>query len=264
MPTRHLDRHIQAVDEGGDILEGDRTGLAVADLGADANQAGRSLAHQRRDRLGHRRPSLMSTVAVQIVFEPDMAGYSACSMITYLGVRASAEDHVAHMAEAAWLAQHQLPEVGHLRHRWLRFSSMVSPGTSWTPPRSPGRLAAGMDLDRLDGLIQPHRDAAYMPGPLPARRAQRGPRRSWSSIAARPEVPMNMLRARAVAHEYLDEPTLDPEDLRVNLREMAMLNRLPGGVADSVRAVSGALDGPGHPSVLDIGAVRRLRPPAAA
>ena len=33
-----------------------------------------------------------------------------------------------------------------------------------------------------------------------------------------------------------------------------MLNRLPGGVADSVRAVSGALDGQGHPSVLDIGA----------
>ena len=33
------------------------------------------------------------------------------------------------------------------------------------------------------------------------------------------------------AHEYLDEPTLDPEDLRINLREMAMLNRLPGGVA---------------------------------
>ncbi len=27
-------------------------------------------------------PSLMSTVAVQIVFEPLMAGYSACSMIT--------------------------------------------------------------------------------------------------------------------------------------------------------------------------------------
>ena len=65
---------------------------------------------------------------------------------------------------------------------------------------------------------------------------------------------MTMLRARAVAHEYLDEPTLDPEDLRINLREMAMLNRLPGGVADSVRAVSGALDGRSHPSVLDIGA----------
>ncbi len=28
------------------------------------------------------RPFSISTVAVQIVFEPDMAGYSACSMIT--------------------------------------------------------------------------------------------------------------------------------------------------------------------------------------
>ncbi len=65
---------------------------------------------------------------------------------------------------------------------------------------------------------------------------------------------MNTLRARASDHEHLDEPTLDPEDLRINLREMAMLNRLPGGVGDSVRAVSGALDGRADPSVLDIGA----------
>jgi ubiquinone/menaquinone biosynthesis C-methylase UbiE len=35
---------------------------------------------------------------------------------------------------------------------------------------------------------------------------------------------------------------------------MAMLNRLPGGVSDSVRAVSGALNGRSEPSVLDIGA----------
>ena len=33
-----------------------------------------------------------------------------------------------------------------------------------------------------------------------------------------------------------------------------MLNRLPGGVGDSVRAVSSALDGRNNPSVLDIGA----------
>jgi ubiquinone/menaquinone biosynthesis C-methylase UbiE len=66
--------------------------------------------------------------------------------------------------------------------------------------------------------------------------------------------PMNTLHARAVAHEYLDEPTLDATELRINLREMAMLNRLPGGVGDSVRAVSGALDGRSHPTVLDIGA----------
>lgn len=65
---------------------------------------------------------------------------------------------------------------------------------------------------------------------------------------------MNTLRARTSDHEHLDEATLDPRDLRINLREMAMLNRLPGGVGDSVRAVSGALDGRADPSVLDIGA----------
>lgn len=43
-------------------------------------------------------------------------------------------------------------------------------------------------------------------------------------------------------------------ELRANLREMAMLNRLPGGVAASVRAVSWLLDGQQRPSVLDIGA----------
>jgi SAM-dependent methyltransferase len=65
---------------------------------------------------------------------------------------------------------------------------------------------------------------------------------------------MNTLRDRAIDHEHLDEPTLDPYHLRVNLREMAMLNRLPGGVGDSVRAVSAVLDGRSDPSVLDIGA----------
>jgi SAM-dependent methyltransferase len=65
---------------------------------------------------------------------------------------------------------------------------------------------------------------------------------------------MHTLHARATDHEHLDEPTLDPHHLRVNLREMAMLNRLPGGVSQSVRMVSGSLDGRQDPSVLDIGA----------
>ena len=65
---------------------------------------------------------------------------------------------------------------------------------------------------------------------------------------------MHTLRARATDHEHLDEPALDPTDLRINLREMAMLNRLPGGLRDSIRAVSGALNGRPDPSVLDIGA----------
>jgi SAM-dependent methyltransferase len=54
--------------------------------------------------------------------------------------------------------------------------------------------------------------------------------------------------------ELLDGLELDPVELRANLREMAMLNRLPGGVAASVRAVNGLLDGQPQPSVLDIGA----------
>jgi len=61
------------------------------------------------------------------------------------------------------------------------------------------------------------------------------------------------LSARSTAHELLDGEHLDPTDLRVNLREMAMLNRLPGGVADSVRATHRLLDGQPRPSVLDLG-----------
>jgi SAM-dependent methyltransferase len=63
--------------------------------------------------------------------------------------------------------------------------------------------------------------------------------------------------------ELLDGEQLDPRDLRINLREMAMLNRLPGGVADSLRATIRLLDGAADPSVLDVGTgfgdyVRRL------
>jgi SAM-dependent methyltransferase len=73
-------------------------------------------------------------------------------------------------------------------------------------------------------------------------------------------------RSRAAATELLDGEHLDPGDLRVNLREMAMLNRLPGGVGDSLRAVTRLLDGltdATDASVLDAGIgsgdfVRRL------
>jgi ubiquinone/menaquinone biosynthesis C-methylase UbiE len=71
------------------------------------------------------------------------------------------------------------------------------------------------------------------------------------------------LRSRSDAHELLDGEQLDPTDLQVNLREMAMLNRLPGGTRDSVRATTRLLDGQPDASVLDIGTgsgdfVRRL------
>jgi SAM-dependent methyltransferase len=61
------------------------------------------------------------------------------------------------------------------------------------------------------------------------------------------------LSVRASEQELLDGPDLDPVELRLNLREMAMLNRLPGGVRDSLRAVSGLLDGRTDASVLDVG-----------
>ena len=62
------------------------------------------------------------------------------------------------------------------------------------------------------------------------------------------------LSTRSRELELLDGDVLDPVDLRINLREMAMLNRLPGGVTASVRAVLAALDGRPDASVLDIGA----------
>lgn len=62
----------------------------------------------------------------------------------------------------------------------------------------------------------------------------------------------------------LDAEQLDQVDLRINLREMAMLNRLPGGVRDSVRAVERVLGEQTEGTVLDLGTgagdfVRRLR-----
>jgi len=78
------------------------------------------------------------------------------------------------------------------------------------------------------------------------------------------------IRERDATHELLDGEWLDPHDLRVNLREMAMLNRLPGGTTDSVRATLRLLDGSADASVVDVGTgsgdfARRLhrRRPAA-
>jgi ubiquinone/menaquinone biosynthesis C-methylase UbiE len=62
------------------------------------------------------------------------------------------------------------------------------------------------------------------------------------------------LSTRSSELELLDGAELDRAELRTNLREMAMLNRLPGGVSTSVRAVLGSLNGRADASVLDIGA----------
>jgi ubiquinone/menaquinone biosynthesis C-methylase UbiE len=56
-----------------------------------------------------------------------------------------------------------------------------------------------------------------------------------------------------MTHELLDGERLDPDELRVNLREMAMLNRLPGGTGDSVRATIRLLDRAAAASVVDVG-----------
>jgi SAM-dependent methyltransferase len=61
------------------------------------------------------------------------------------------------------------------------------------------------------------------------------------------------LRVRHPGHELLDEPVLDPTDLRQNLREMARLNRLPGGVAASRRGIDRLLDRATEATVLDVG-----------
>jgi ubiquinone/menaquinone biosynthesis C-methylase UbiE len=61
------------------------------------------------------------------------------------------------------------------------------------------------------------------------------------------------LENRAAGREYLDQPTLETVELHRNLREMAMLNRLPGGVASSRRAIEWLLDGAEPAVVLDVG-----------
>lgn len=61
------------------------------------------------------------------------------------------------------------------------------------------------------------------------------------------------LERRHPGRELLDGTTLDPSELRLNLREMAMLNRLPGGVSASHRAIEWLLNGQATASVLDVG-----------
>ena len=61
---------------------------------------------------------------------------------------------------------------------------------------------------------------------------------------------------RSTERELLDGPDPDPAELAANLREMAMLNRLPGGVGASVSATVALLaaGGNGHGgAVLDVG-----------
>ncbi|MFN2483809.1 MAG: methyltransferase domain-containing protein [Candidatus Limnocylindria bacterium] len=58
---------------------------------------------------------------------------------------------------------------------------------------------------------------------------------------------------RTDERELLDAETLDPRELRANLRELARLNRLPGGVWASIHGIESLTGDGGQVSVLDVG-----------
>ncbi len=58
---------------------------------------------------------------------------------------------------------------------------------------------------------------------------------------------------RSHERELLDGETLDRDELRANLRELAMLNRLPGGTQTSIDAIERLADGVRDLHVLDLG-----------
>ena len=58
---------------------------------------------------------------------------------------------------------------------------------------------------------------------------------------------------RSQERELLDAQVLDPDDLRANLRELAMLNRLPGGAGASFAAIRQLTGGANIVTVADIG-----------
>ncbi len=58
---------------------------------------------------------------------------------------------------------------------------------------------------------------------------------------------------RSTERELLDAEDLDPRELRTNLREMAMLNRLPGGIGASLAGIRWASRGIATPRLLDVG-----------
>lgn len=61
------------------------------------------------------------------------------------------------------------------------------------------------------------------------------------------------LRRRHPGRELLDGPTLDRAEVRINLRELAMLNRLPGGRAASIAAIERLVNGQREVTILDVG-----------
>jgi predicted O-methyltransferase YrrM len=58
---------------------------------------------------------------------------------------------------------------------------------------------------------------------------------------------------RSNEHELLESEALDPNDVRANLRELAMLNRLPGGIGASYAAIRHLTDPATIVTVADVG-----------
>ncbi len=83
------------------------------------------------------------------------------------------------------------------------------------------------------------------------------PRRPPRHLLPRPPLrrllPPRPLLHRSHEHELLDGQTLDDPELGANLRELAMLNRLPGGTAASIAAIDELADGVRDLTVLDAG-----------
>ena len=72
-------------------------------------------------------------------------------------------------------------------------------------------------------------------------------------MAATLRLPRGLRLTRSDEQELLDGPLLDREELAANLRELAMLNRLPGGTAASIEAIEHVANGARNLSILDLG-----------
>jgi SAM-dependent methyltransferase len=79
---------------------------------------------------------------------------------------------------------------------------------------------------------------------------------AWRHLGAAPGLGVARrlgIARRSGEHEFLDGDALDPVELRANLRELAMLARLPGGTADSILAIDALADGVRDLTVVDVG-----------
>lgn len=61
------------------------------------------------------------------------------------------------------------------------------------------------------------------------------------------------LARRSDRRELLDEPDVDPAALAANLRDLARLNRLPGGGTTSIAGIEALIQGNAESSILDVG-----------